>query len=317
VTAAQAKAPPVDCFYVYPTVSDQPTVNANLGIGFREREVATAQASQFSTVCKVYAPLYRQITLSALAHPRQITLRAATLAYGDVLAAFRNYLAHYNNGRGIVFIGHSQGATILIRLLQQELDRRPAVRDHLVSALLLGGNITVRRGTGLGGDFAHIPACSSKHPFGCVVAYSSFTSRPPPNSQFARTTSDAGVKLLAPRTASRKLQILCVNPASPAGGTAYLDPVIPSIALAFLPARHPLAVNTPWVSFPHEYTGRCESAGDATWLQVSRPGGSTDPRPSLTRLEEPILGLHILDVNIALGDLVRLVRNQEAAYRRR
>ena len=135
-------------------------MNANLQIGLRETAVALTQASRFSQVCKVYAPVYRQITLGALAHPGRITLANALVTYRSVLSAFRDYLAHYNQGRGIVFIGHSQGATILIRLLQQEVDRSPSVRRRLVSALLLGGNVTVPRGRTTGGDFAHIPACT-------------------------------------------------------------------------------------------------------------------------------------------------------------
>ncbi len=314
VKATAAANPPVDCFYVYPTISDEKTVNASLAIGFRQQEVAIAQASPFSQLCKVYAPVYHQITLSALDHPSRITLANALLAYRSVLSAFRDYLAHYNDGRGIVFIGHSQGATILIRLLQQEVDNRPALRHRLVSALLLGGNVTVQKGKTVGGDFNHIPECTSSAESGCVVAYSSFTSKPPADSQFARTTSDEGVNLLAPRHLSPTLQIMCVNPASPPGGTAFLDPAIPSLALTFLPGSK-LSVSTPWVSFPREFTGRCETSGNATWLQVSRPGGSADRRPTLGGLQRPILGLHVLDVNIALGDLVRLAGRQAAAYR--
>jgi hypothetical protein len=317
VRSSAAHDAPVDCFYVYPTVSGQPTVNASLDAGFREREVAFAQASRFSMVCRVFAPVYRQITLSALARPRRITLHDATIAYNDVRAAFHDYLVHYNDGRGIVFIGHSQGAAILIRLLQQEVDRRPSVRRRLVSALLLGGNVTVRKAGRVGGDFAHIPECGSSDEFGCVVAYSSFTSTPPPNSQFGRTTSDAGVSLLAPREPSPRLRIMCVNPASPRGGTAYLEPVIPSIALHFLAPRQPLAIGTPWVAFSNAYTGRCESSGNAAWLQVSHAKSGVDRAPALTRLQQPVLGLHILDVNIALGDLVRLVGNQASAYAHR
>jgi len=37
----------------------------------------------------------------------------------------------------------------------------------------------------------------------------------------------------------------------------------------------------------------------------------------LTRAEQPEIGLHVLDVNIALGDLVRLVRSEAAAYAKR
>ena len=144
--ASSAGNPKVDCFYVYPTISDQSTINANLAIGLQQAEVAIAQASRFSQVCRVYAPVYRQITLSALDHPARITLADALIAYDSVLKAFRDYMAHYNQGRGVVFIGHSQGASILIKLLKEQVDAKPATRHHLVSALLLGGNVTVRKG---------------------------------------------------------------------------------------------------------------------------------------------------------------------------
>ena len=314
VPASPAKNPPVDCFYVYPTVSNQPTVNANLRIGLQETAVAVTQASRFSQVCRIFAPVYRQITLGALDHPRRITIADARIAYQSVLSAFLDYLAHDNHGRGIVFIGHSQGATILIRLLQQEVDHDAALRRRLVSALVIGGNVTVPKGRTVGGDFAHIPACTSRTETGCVVAYSSFTSTPPANSQFGRTSSDAGVPLLTPRNTSRSLQIMCVNPAEPSGGIAPLDPYLPTFAVSVL-APGAASVATPWVAFPDEYTGRCRTAGNATWLQVTRRPGSTGP--ALGRAEQPAIGLHVLDVNIALGNLVDLVRSQAAAYRRR
>jgi hypothetical protein len=310
-----ARDPAVDCFYVYPTISGQATVNANRAIGLRELTVAFAQASRFSQVCRVFAPVYRQVTLSALEHPARITRADALVAYDSVRSAFRDYLAHYNNGRGIVFIGHSQGATILTQLLRQEVDRTPSLRSRLVSAVLLGGNVTVRKGRSTGGDFNHIPACSSAHQVGCVVAYSSFTTKPPRHSQFGRTTSDAGVRLLAPARPSRGLRIMCVNPAAPAGGAAPLDPYVPALALRFLPGRHKLHVRTPWVSFPGEYSARCESSGDATWLQVTHVGGHAR-QPLLTKTGNATLGLHILDLNIALGNLVRLVGDQAAAFAR-
>ena len=312
--ASPARNPKVDCFYVYPTVSNQSSVNANLAIGLRQAEIAIAQASRFSQVCRVYAPVYRQITLSALNHPTHITLADALIAYNSVLAAFHDYLAHYNHGRGIVFIGHSQGASILIKLLKDQVDAKPAMRHQLVSALLLGGNVTVRRGHSTGGDFNHIPLCNSSTQTGCVVAYSSFTTKPPANSQFGRTTSDAGVSLLAPHNISPKIAIACVNPASPAGGHAPLDPYVPSLFLQFLAAGAAPQVGTPWVSFPAEYTASCKSSGDATWLQVTHTGGSADKRPLLGQLVDPALGLHILDVNIALGNLVPLVRDEAGAY---
>jgi hypothetical protein len=301
---------------VYPTISGQPTINANRAVGLRQLAAAFAEVSRFSQTCQVYAPVYRQITLKALRHPARITRADALVAYDSVRSAFRDYLAHYNDGRGIVFIGHSQGATILTRLLQQDVDPNPSARRRLVSALLLGGNVTVHKGRSTGGDFKHIPACRSQDETGCIVAYSSFTSKPPQNSQFGRTTSDAGVRLLAPINPSPELRIMCVNPAAPAGGRAPLDPYFPAFALRFLGGRHRLKVKTPWVSFPGEYSARCESSGNATWLQVTYVGRH-DPRPGLAEAGDAVLGLHVLDVNIALGNLVRLVRDQAAAFTNR
>jgi hypothetical protein len=311
--ARPAANPRVDCFYVYPTISGQSTINANLQVGLRERLVANAQASRFSQVCRVFAPVYPQITLAALEHPARITRADALAAYDGVLTAFHDYLTHYNDGRGIVFVGHSQGAVILTRLLRREVDLDATLRRRVVSALLLGGNVTVAKGRSVGGSFRHIPACASRQQTGCVVAYSSFTSRPLTNSQFGRTTSDAGVGLLAPRTLDRSLQILCVNPGSPSGGRSALDPYVPTLVLAF--TGNTLGARTPWFAFAGGYTGRCQSSGNANWLQVTHSRARADRRPDLTRFQQPILGLHLLDVNIALGDLVSLVRDEAAAYR--
>ncbi len=118
-----ATNPPIDCFYVYPTVSTQPTANANLHIDPQERAVAVAQASRFSQVCRVYAPMYPQLTLSAIS--KGISARSAAIAYLGVLSAWNDYLAHYNKGRGVVLIGHSQGASLLIALIKREVDPYP------------------------------------------------------------------------------------------------------------------------------------------------------------------------------------------------
>jgi hypothetical protein len=120
------------------------------------------------------------------------------------------------------------------------------------------------------------------------------------------------VRLLAPHNLSPTIRVMCVNPASLAGGTFVLAPYIPSLVLAFLPGAP--SVRTPWVSFPSEYSAHCESSGNATWLQVTHIGGASDRRPRLTSLEDSALGLHVLDVSIALGNLVQLVRDEAAAY---
>jgi hypothetical protein len=315
-----ATNPPIDCFYVYPTVSTQPTANANLHIDPQERAVAVAQASRFSQVCRVYAPMYPQLTLSAIS--KGISARSAAIAYLGVLSAWNDYLAHYNKGRGVVLIGHSQGASLLIALIKREVDPYPKDRHLLVSALLMGGNVTVPNGQDVGGDFAHVPACETNFQTGCVVAYSTFSSPPPANSFFGRVgTSISALSGLSPTT-SAGIAVLCTNPAALAGGTGNLLPYFPTKAFPGSPsgleygATSKHRVRTPWVSYPNLYGAQCDSSGGATWLQATDIAGPKDPRPIVQPVLGPRWGLHLDDVNLALGNLVQIVRDESIAYRR-
>jgi len=315
VRAKPAKRPPVDCFYVYPSVSAQPTVNANLNVDPELRAVAEFQAARFSQTCRVFAPVYRQLTVVATASAGGQSAEASrAVAYEGVLSAWRDYLAHDNKGRGVVFIGHSQGAGMLTQLLSSEIDLNPKLRRRLVSALLLGGNVTVAAGRDSGGDFQNIRACHRRDQTGCVVAYSTFDQPPPPNSLFGRV----GGGVSARTGESAGLEVLCVNPAALGGGTGALEPYsrttpVPG-PIGAITGQLPSA-STPWVRYPRLYTAKCESAKGATWLQITDIGGPSDRR---VRIQNPVLGptwgLHLADVRVALGNLVDLVRSQAAAY---
>ena len=316
VPGAPAADPPVDCFYVYPTVSRQATVNADLKIDAEEKAVAQAQAAQFSRVCHVYAPMYRQLTLAAIKKPSAITIISALTAYGDVASAFREYLARYNHGRGIVFIGHSQGSMMLTAMLRAEVESRPEVLKLLVSAIIPGGNVEVPVGKTVGGDFAHIPACESTEQIGCVVAYSSFATTPPAGAVFGRI--DTALRPFQEKS-SVPLRIMCVNPAAPGGGVATLEPDFPSsgIFAASGKAAGGVTARTPFVTFPGQYSAHCADKGGASWLQIDRIGGKTDITAAAAKLVAPTWGLHPLDISIAEGNLVDLVRTESAAYANR
>src|SRR3954470_20867343 len=108
------RKPPVDCFYVYPTVSNQPTPNATATADPEVRSIATYQAQRFSTRCRVFAPLYREVTAAGVASASQTHDTAPyTTAFEDVRAAWREYVRKYNRGRGFILIGHSQGSRML------------------------------------------------------------------------------------------------------------------------------------------------------------------------------------------------------------
>jgi len=310
--AKPRKTPPIDCFYVYPTVSAQKTAVADLHIDAEQTAIAIQQASRFSSLCRVYAPVYRQLTLAGIGigTAAKPTAEEAGRAPADVLAAWKDYLKHDNKGRGVVFVGHSQGAFLLKDLIAKQLDGKK-LSKRLVSALLIGGNVTVRQGQDVGGQFKKIPACRRNGQIGCVVGYSSFDAEPPADAAFGRAGSGFG------GDASTKLDVLCTNPASLSGGSGALKPYL--FAEKF-PGLLGLAINvvpdvkTPWATMPGLYRAHCENRDGASWLQVDHTAG--DPRPVFSANIGAGWGLHVGDVNLAWGNLLDVVRAQSKAYLR-
>jgi hypothetical protein len=293
----------VDCFYVYPTVSDQPRVTATRRIDPEIRSVVRYQAAHYGRTCRLFAPVYRQVTLKGQSSATPAQRRRG---YRDVRAAWRAYLAHHNRGRGVVLIGHSQGTFVLRRLITREIDQRRRLRRKLVSAILLGGNVTVAPGRDAGGDFRHVRACRSAGQVGCVVAFSTFNGPVPADAVFGR--------------AGPGREVLCTNPAALGGGARSIVPVFPhepfapgtGIAAALGAVGFPVPKSSAtWLSFPGSYTARCVNEGGASVLQVTPVPGA----PALTPVPA-IWGLHLTDANIALGNLDALVRSQVRAYLR-
>lgn len=247
--------------------------------------------------------MYRQLTLNGIGG--SATAEMAEIAYQDVLNAWRNYLRKHNKGRGVVLIGHSQGTFNLIELAAEEIDpKKRKARKKLVSALLLGGNVTVAEGQDAGGDFRRIRACRSRKQLGCVVAFSTFNGPVPANAVFGRTSEPGR-------------EVLCTNPAALGGGSAPLDTIQPSEpfapgtiagAIAALGLPTP-SVSTPWIEYPGAFSGQCSSADDANVLQIAGAPGAPQLNPV-----PPSFGLHLVDGNIALGDLTSLVRRQAKTF---
>ncbi len=304
----RARHPKIDCFYVYPTVSDQPTGNANLNIDPEERSIALYQAARYSQTCRVFAPMYRQVTLQGILGLQPGSFE---VAYSDVLDAWNAYLRKYNHGRGVVLIGHSQGSAMLFRLVREQIDPNPIKRRKLVSALLLGeptplGAITVPLGQDVGGSFQHVRTCRSKLQLGCVIAFSTFNAPVPANSFYGRTSAPG-------------MQVVCTNPPSLRGGTGPLKTIFPTAPFAPGTTIGAVtnavgftvpAVQTPWVETV-AFTGRCDPANGAHVLQIAGLPGA----PTLNPIPDASWGLHLVDANIALGNLVDTVRVQAFVYK--
>ena len=301
-TFRPAASPPVDCFYVYPTVSSADADNAPRRSSPEVVATARAQAARFGQACRLFVPVYRQATTRALTSGKFFDAQVQALADGDVRSAWHEYLNEDNDGRGVVLIGHSQGAMTLARLIAAEVEQTPAVRARLVSAVLLGGNVSTAPGQDTGGTFRSLPACRAAGQTGCVVAYSTYAGTPPEDGLFGRT--------------SGSLQGLCTDPTVLSGGKAgALDPYLPSDRLSGggLSTSVPVgASEAGFVTYPGSLRGRCRSTATFTWLDVAERSGARTP--ALPQTLGQSWGLHVGDVNLALGDLVETVQRQSDSW---
>jgi hypothetical protein len=314
-----AEDPAVDCFYVYPTVSRDESANSDMEPGEPDEIFVTYnQAARLTATCRVFAPIYRQLTLGMIGTPREPAPGGADprrVAYEDVLDAFRHYVANDSEGRGFVLVGHSQGAGHLRTLIAEEIDGEPALRDRLVGAYIIGSGVAVPEGEVVGGDFAEVPLCERTGQVGCVVTYASFrvTSPPPEASRFGRVEPGEGVAG-------------CVNPASPEGGRGELQPyeqvdppegsLTPGERTAGFadPADAP-EITTPFFTTPGLVEAECVAERGFNYLALTVDGDPSDPRvDDITGDLTPEWGMHLIDVNVAMGNIVDLVAAQSEAY---
>ena len=296
-----AANPPIDCFYVYPTISADPTPLSDLQAGPEEARIAVSNVGRFASRCRVFAPVHRQVTLAGLRRalgPGGGPVDFDT-PFADVRAAWRDYLRRDNRGRGVVLVGHSQGAIHLTRLLKEEIEPDPAQHRLLVSAILAGHpGVAVPAGREVGGDFKRTPLCRAPDQTGCAVVFASYAAADPTPSRFYGRVSGEG------RAAA------CVNPAAPGGGSAPL--------LAYLP--RPLtapASDPPYVAREGQLAAECVADARGNVLRVS-----VLPGPHALGLNAalagavvlPGWGLHVLDMGLTQGSLLALIDAQTRAW---
>lgn len=296
-----------DCFYVYPTVDLLGGTGLHLDITDNELTLdpLTNQVQRFNTECRIFAPLYRQITLGTFGAPdAEYWLN---LAYQDVRDAWRYYLKNHNGGRNVVIMGHSQGTFMLTRLLQEEFDDDPELRGRLIAALLIGGSVSVPKGGVVGGSFQNIPLCTGAAETGCVIAYRTYGEGFPPVGNGN-----------APGDPS--LDQACTNPAALAGGEGtFARSYLPTFARQPLFDPGPNPWDTPFVLFRSFFAGACvsDSAG-YSYLEIRARPAVGDLRINPVDFARPLfdpafLGTHVLDWNFPLGELIELVATKAAA----
>ena len=158
----------VDLFFLCPTVDLGKDGHINMNLGDEETKTSFLGATNMELGiyenCTVYAPYYRQMTLSAY---RDANSEAyLQTAYADVKAAFLYYYENYNNGRPFVLAGFSQGAEMGMRLMQDVFSDAKYV-DNLVAAYLIGWRVTEK-------DIAGKPwmrMAEGERDTGCIVSF--------------------------------------------------------------------------------------------------------------------------------------------------
>ena len=175
------------------TVLNDPLVNFVTDAG-----QLAQQASAFNGVAKVYAPRYRQVSLSL--QQRQPTWnngedgrnetsalqRAMDIAYADIVRAFEQFLK-WNQGRPFLIASHSQGTMHLKRLIKERLQVH---RRQIVAAYLIGNCVSVDELP------SWLPLCTSSIQTGCFISYNSMIESGDGSHWQSKTTS----------------RLACVNP---------------------------------------------------------------------------------------------------------
>ncbi|HEY6036809.1 MAG TPA: DUF3089 domain-containing protein [Kofleriaceae bacterium] len=281
----------IDCFYVYPTVDDSAHVGNHTDFTDRSAiaNVTAMQAVPFRRVCDLYVPLYRQITMGTYAQDDAFTDEGLANAYADVRAAFDEYAAKHPD-RGIVLIGHSQGAEMVTRLLRERFDNDRALRARLVVALVLGGNLAVEVGKRTGGSFANLPTCATAGETGCVIGYRSmhaggFIAQPDPG--------------YAPGH-----EEVCVNP-----GNLTNPDAVAALSPIYLEG-------TTYTTYFGLYRARCVGTPDhAKMLAVEEvPSARKSPVDLHAPRYSTTFGTHALDVELAEATMIEVVRRAGATW---
>jgi len=301
----------VDCFVVYPTVSRDAGMNSDLTPGDGEEKAAlTSQFARFSGSCRMFAPVYRQMTLAAVtaaAAGADVT-KPAILAYSDVRSAWKEYLAKRNKGRPYVLLGHSQGALMLQQLIANEIEGKPeAARMKL--AIIPGFNLLVPQGKLVGGSLKQTPICSRPGQTGCVLTWVSFREKniPPAGAIFGVADKPG-------------MTVACTNPARPgATGWVNLDSYwntrsslpVPGGPISWSTEGAP---PTPFVRTEGLVSAKCVNDGPRGYLAIRTNADPSDKRTDRVGGEVGVMGMfipgwgmHLADMNAPMGDLIRQV----------
>lgn len=171
---ANAKA---DVFFVNPTTyfgkeSWNADLNHIVSKEFVDEAIMAGQASVFNGACRIFAPRYRQATFYSFLEGGKNARQALELAYSDVAAAFDYYMEHYNNGRPFFIAGHSQGALMCFRLLEEKIDKTELWKQ-MVAAYPIGFQLPMDK---FGDTLKNLKPSENATDSNCVIAWDTYVA---------------------------------------------------------------------------------------------------------------------------------------------
>ena len=285
-----ATDPPVDVFFVHSTTYDggkdwNAPIDDRAAQRFLTRVDLPNFAGPFRRVGRVFAPRYREASLYAYLTLRDDAREARRFAYRDVEAAFANMLRRIPPDRPLIIAGVDQGANLITHLLQQVVEKDPALQKRVAAVYLMDAVSAAdvfRAGSPL-------PACTQRRQAGCVVGW-------------------AGARMDDPTRASRRLDralvwsrdgqlenlggrpALCVNPMTGSTGG--------DVASARLNLGAANATGLEWGLRPafmaHQVSAQCLGG----LLRLSRPFSSSLQRSGswAERYKAPPFNLFYADI---------------------
>jgi len=296
----------VDVFFVHSTGFVGPGGwNSTMEIENSEAQsieyMLSSMASIFNGCCNIYAPHYREANIQSFMPEKfEFGTQALDLAYQDVAEAFDYYLQHFNKGRPFIVVGHSQGTTHALRLLEEKVDNRPLYRQ-LVAAYVVGYWLPKDK---FSRGFEQITPCFEAGQTGCIVSYDTYgqdgqlDSKVPHWYKTGWESSELEDGSIKPT--------LCVNPLS---WTNTLDKISQKSHLGAMPVefkRTPinmLLANNPGFIFQELPS----LTNELTWAQCMEDG-RLEIMPQAdnlfsNHLDQPNKSYHILDFSLFYGNI--------------
>jgi hypothetical protein len=170
------------------------------------------------------------------------------------------------------------------------------------------------------------PKAERRPPIDCFYVYPTVSDEKTPNSDLKiqstehRPAGSVGFgrpnALLSPKKPAEGDEVLFTNPSDLGGGSGVLNVIGPSAPFAPGPTIWALGaqlqgakpIDTFWAA-PGAYTSTARTP-TAPMLEITARNGAQTPSPGPT----PQWGLHLLDANPSLGNLISIVKAESKAY---